>query len=71
MRKTAADEAPLARSPEETARLAGCGRTAIFAAIRDGELTAHKIGRRTVILDADLRAWLSRLPTREPSRKAA
>ena len=71
MRKHKTDEAPLARSPEDTARLAGCGRTVIYAAIKAGGLTARKIGRRTVILDSDLRAWLNALPTREEHKAAA
>lgn len=57
-------EAPLARSPAASARVAGCGRTKIFEAIKKGHLKARKLGRKTLIFDADLRAWLSSLPPR-------
>jgi hypothetical protein len=36
--------------------------TKLYEEIRAGRLVATKIGRRTVILDDDLKAWLSRLP---------
>lgn len=55
---------PVARSIEDTASRVGCGRTTIYGAIKSGSLTARKIGRRTVILDEDLRRWLSSLPAR-------
>jgi excisionase family DNA binding protein len=55
---------PLARSIEDTAKRVGCGRTSIYAAIKSKALPARKIGRRTVILDDDLRGWLASLPTR-------
>jgi len=49
---------PLAVSPAEAGRLAGVGRTTIYAAISSGELRSLKIGtRRLVALDA-LREWL-------------
>lgn len=35
------------------------GRTSIFAAIRKGELIARKVGRRTIVLDIELSAWLN------------
>ncbi len=54
----------LAHTIEGAAHVTTCGRTTIFAAIKSGELKARKIGRRTVILDADLQAWLGSLPVR-------
>jgi excisionase family DNA binding protein len=39
---------------------AGLGRTKVYAAIRDGELAIVKIGKRSLVLDEDLRAWLRR-----------
>ncbi len=55
---------PLAYSVEEAAARANCGRTTVFAAIKSGALKARKIGRRTIILDEDLRRWLVSLPMR-------
>lgn len=49
-------------SPVETAAVAGVGRTLIFAEIKAGRLKARKVGRRTVIAGADIRAWLDALP---------
>ncbi|EKS34347.1 hypothetical protein [Afipia broomeae] len=37
-------------------------RTAIFKAIADGKLVAKKLGRRTIVLDEDYRAFLKNLP---------
>lgn len=51
---------PLAYSIDEAAQVAGLGRTMIKAALAAGELPFVKIGTRTLILDADLRAYLSR-----------
>jgi excisionase family DNA binding protein len=58
-------DAALAHTIEAAAMLSTCGRTAIYAAIKDGALKARKLGRRTLILDADLRTWLASLPARE------
>ncbi len=55
---------PVARSIEDTAKRVGCGRTSIYAAIKSKALQARKIGRRTIVLEEDLRAWLAALPTR-------
>ena len=52
----------LAHSIEEAARRASVGRTFVYAEIKAGTLKARKLGRRTVILDSDLRSWLLAAP---------
>jgi excisionase family DNA binding protein len=49
---------PLAVSPAEAARLAGLGRTIIYAALGSGALKSLKIGKRRLIAVEALRAWL-------------
>jgi excisionase family DNA binding protein len=55
---------PFAYSPENAAKATGgaLSRTRIFALIKDGEIDARKVGRRTVILSASLKAYLERQP---------
>ena len=53
---------PVAHSIEGVIQIVPCGRTTVFSAIRSGALKARKMGRRTIILDEDLRAWLGSLP---------
>ena len=55
----------LAHTIEDAAKITTCGRTSIYQAIKEGGLKARKFGRRTIILDEDLRAWLASLPLRE------
>jgi excisionase family DNA binding protein len=64
-------ERAIARSPDKTAEVSGLGRTMIFEMIRAGELKAYKAGRRTLIFDADLREFLSRLQPVNNSANAA
>jgi excisionase family DNA binding protein len=52
----------LAYSVPEAGQIANAGRTSIYEAINSGELRAVKRGRRTLILDEDLRQWLQSLP---------
>ena len=52
----------IAHSIDGACEAAGVGRTSIYEAIRAGALKARKLGRRTIILDEDLRAWLASLP---------
>ncbi len=58
------DRPPLAHSIDGVVRETNIGKTSIYAMIAAGELKARKIGRRTVVLDADLRDWLASLPMR-------
>jgi excisionase family DNA binding protein len=58
----------LAYSIEEATEAANTGKTALYEALGSGELPAHKRGRRTLILAADLRAWLEKLPPLELKR---
>ena len=55
-------ENKLAFSPNTAAKAAEVGRTKIFEAIKEGELKARKLGKRTIILRDDLVAWLAALP---------
>jgi excisionase family DNA binding protein len=53
-----------AMSVEQAAKAAGIGRTLLFAEIREGRITARKVGRRTIITLDDLDAWLKSLPVK-------
>jgi excisionase family DNA binding protein len=53
---------PVAHTIREAAREAKISRTLLYEFIRSGDLKARKIGRRTIITDDDLRAWLASLP---------
>lgn len=53
---------PLVHSIDGACEVAATGKTALYGAINSGELRAVKRGRRTLILDEDLRRWVSNLP---------
>ena len=52
----------LAYTVREACRASCSGRTALYAAIRAGELRALKRGRKTLILAEKLRRWVTSLP---------
>jgi excisionase family DNA binding protein len=55
----------LSLTPEELAESTGVGRTTIFEAIRNKELTARKSGNRTTLIELEEgRRWLRSLPWR-------
>jgi excisionase family DNA binding protein len=51
-----------AHSVNTAAEMIGAGRDGVYEAIRAGRLRARKFGRRTLILDEDLTAFLRSLP---------
>jgi len=54
--------AQLAYTISEACALSKIGRTTMYAAIKDGQIKARKLRRRTVILHDDLMAFLQNLP---------
>ncbi|MEO9821027.1 MAG: helix-turn-helix domain-containing protein [Paracoccaceae bacterium] len=46
-------------SPDEAARLAGIGRTSLYAALATGDLKSIKIGTRRLIKIEAIHEWLA------------
>lgn len=55
---------PLAYSIEEACKVAGLGRSMLYEELRAQRLKGRKAGRRTLIMHADLVAYLENLPER-------
>ena len=54
----------------DAARYAALGRSTLYNAISAGELRAHKIGKRTIVMRDDLHAWLVSHPAYSAETKA-
>jgi excisionase family DNA binding protein len=54
---------PFAHTIKEACTVSRTGRTTLYGAIRRQELVARKLGKKTLILEDDLRRWLEQLPT--------
>ncbi len=52
---------PVSYSVENAALALGLGRSMVFRLIREGQLTALKVGRRTVVSVKECEAFLARL----------
>ena len=55
-------QTPRAYSIPDVMHALSVGRDKIYGLIREGRLPARKIGRRTVVLESDLQAFLESLP---------
>jgi len=53
---------PIAVTVPEAVKVSGMSRTSIYEALKRGDITARKAGRRTLISFADLQAYLAGLP---------
>ena len=61
----------LALTVAEACVAARVGKTVLYQAIASGALVARKRGRKTLVLPADLQAWIAGLPSIKPKGDAA
>jgi hypothetical protein len=54
----------------ETLQMIGIGRTRFYEEVRAGRISVRKIGRRSIVLTEDARAYLRNLPTTTARRVA-
>lgn len=55
-------QTPIAVTIPDAVKASGMSRTSIYEALKRGDLSARKAGRRTLISFADLETYLARLP---------
>ena len=55
-----AEAQPLAHQLPRAAQISGLSRSTLYNLIKTGELPVIKVGRRTLIADADLRSLINR-----------
>jgi excisionase family DNA binding protein len=60
--RSSPNSARLAYSIADVAKITGVGRSFLYEEIKAGRLIVKKAGRRSLIFDADLKAWLAGLP---------
>lgn len=56
-------EHPIALTVPEAVKASGLSRSALYEAMRRGDVAARKAGRRTLIPFEDLEAYIASLPT--------
>jgi excisionase family DNA binding protein len=63
LQETNTMQAPIAVTIPDAVKATGMSRSALYEALKRGDLTARKAGRRTLISFSDLEAYLASLPT--------
>ena len=54
---------PYSFTVDEACKHSGIGRTKLFELLSNGEIPRRKLGRKTLILAEDLKAFVESLPT--------
>ena len=62
---------PRAYRIPQVCAITGIGRSSIYRSIKTGQLKVRKLGRSTIVLCADLDAFLTRLPDNSPDTPGA
>lgn len=60
-----------ALSIQKVQEISGLGRTKIYELLKSGDLPAKKLGKRTLVLQSDLDAFLSGLDSYAPQQEDA